>query len=312
MDDMGEGSEAPQESFSPVVLVRACMLFFLLWLNFAFFRTIDAPADMPGRFVHYVVPFSIAATAMVAALLVVRRGVRVVSLRAVYAVVLPSLFASYALLSAAPEIPVARIAAYTFNFLSMCLSQLAMWIAAAKIARHSPAALARIYGWLAATEGTGAALGVALGEFFARRAWITFPAPVAIALLGAASLAALAVFSRLSSRMSRGEARPNPRPSTDGGAAVRWEDEATADDVGGVAGAAQDAARSMAALHDLFEREQQVLALLLAGRSRPYIRDHLGISINTVNAHVRHIYAKCEVHSLQEAIDAAGDVGHCR
>ena len=41
-------------------------------------------------------------------------------------------------------------------------------------------------------------------------------------------------------------------------------------------------------------------ALLLEGRSRPFIRDELVVSINTVSTHVRSIFAKCGVHSQQE------------
>ena len=50
----------------------------------------------------------------------------------------------------------------------------------------------------------------------------------------------------------------------------------------------------------LTERETDVAALLLEGRSRPFIRDELVVSINTVSTHVRSIFAKCGVHSQQE------------
>ena len=53
----------------------------------------------------------------------------------------------------------------------------------------------------------------------------------------------------------------------------------------------------------LTERETEVAELLLCGRSRPYIRDELGISLNTVHAHARSILAKCGVHSQRELID---------
>ena len=43
----------------------------------------------------------------------------------------------------------------------------------------------------------------------------------------------------------------------------------------------------------------------MEGRNRPYIRDELFISLNTVNAHARSIYAKCNVHSQQELLDLA-------
>lgn len=49
--------------------------------------------------------------------------------------------------------------------------------------------------------------------------------------------------------------------------------------------------------------------LLLAGRSRSFIRDELLVSINTVGAHVRSIFGKCEVHSQQELIELARSLG---
>ena len=55
--------------------------------------------------------------------------------------------------------------------------------------------------------------------------------------------------------------------------------------------------------YGLTERETQIAALLLAGRSRPFIRDELVISLNTVHAHARNIYSKCGVHSQQEFMD---------
>jgi DNA-binding CsgD family transcriptional regulator len=55
----------------------------------------------------------------------------------------------------------------------------------------------------------------------------------------------------------------------------------------------------------LSEREREVYLMLMRGRNVPYIRDELIISRNTVNTHVKHIYAKAGVHSRQELIDLA-------
>lgn len=59
--------------------------------------------------------------------------------------------------------------------------------------------------------------------------------------------------------------------------------------------------------HKLSKREEEVLALLLAGRNRPYIRDELMVSINTINTYVRRIFTKLDVHSQQEVIDLMRD-----
>ena len=55
----------------------------------------------------------------------------------------------------------------------------------------------------------------------------------------------------------------------------------------------------------LTKRETEIAAMLLAGRSRPYIRDELIISLNTVHTHAKNILAKCGVHSQQELMDLA-------
>lgn len=63
---------------------------------------------------------------------------------------------------------------------------------------------------------------------------------------------------------------------------------------------------SLRALSDragLTAREAEICGLLVQGRSRPYIRELLCVSKNTVDTHVRHAYAKLGVHSNQELID---------
>ncbi|WP_303050527.1 response regulator transcription factor [uncultured Slackia sp.] len=64
-------------------------------------------------------------------------------------------------------------------------------------------------------------------------------------------------------------------------------------------------AHALSARFGLSKREEEIAEHLLEGRSRPYIRDELYISISTVNTHVRHIYEKVGVNSLQDLIDIA-------
>lgn len=47
----------------------------------------------------------------------------------------------------------------------------------------------------------------------------------------------------------------------------------------------------------------EIAFLLAQGRSRPYIREKLFISKNTVATHIRHIYGKMDIHSREELID---------
>lgn len=57
----------------------------------------------------------------------------------------------------------------------------------------------------------------------------------------------------------------------------------------------------------LTDRETEIAFLLARGRSRPYIREKLFISKNTVATHIRHIYGKLGIHSKEELIDLATD-----
>lgn len=73
-----------------------------------------------------------------------------------------------------------------------------------------------------------------------------------------------------------------------------------------------DQARLLQKEYGLTERETQICALLLAGRSRPFIRDELIISLNTVHTHAHNIFQKCEVKSQQELMSLPGKLleGH--
>lgn len=55
--------------------------------------------------------------------------------------------------------------------------------------------------------------------------------------------------------------------------------------------------------YGLTPREGQTFAMLARGRDRAYIEERLGVSRNTVKAHVKHVYAKLGIHSHQELID---------
>lgn len=59
----------------------------------------------------------------------------------------------------------------------------------------------------------------------------------------------------------------------------------------------------LAARANLSPREADVLRLLARGRTTARIQDELGISTNTVNTHVRHVFQKLDVHSRQELLD---------
>lgn len=66
-------------------------------------------------------------------------------------------------------------------------------------------------------------------------------------------------------------------------------------------------AEALAARYFLTGREEDVLELLLAGRSVPSVSERLCVSQNTVKTHVRHIYAKLDVHNREELLDLCGE-----
>ena len=53
----------------------------------------------------------------------------------------------------------------------------------------------------------------------------------------------------------------------------------------------------------LTARERDVFELLAVGRTQPWVAAHLGISENTVDSHVRRIYAKSGVNCRQDLLD---------
>lgn len=55
----------------------------------------------------------------------------------------------------------------------------------------------------------------------------------------------------------------------------------------------------------LTQRENEIAVLYCQGRSTPYIGDELFISETTVKTHIRHIYAKLDVHNKQDLLSAA-------
>lgn len=66
---------------------------------------------------------------------------------------------------------------------------------------------------------------------------------------------------------------------------------------------AAQAALVFAERYGLTKREREVLEPFVAGRDSGWIREHLGISRDTVNTHLKHIYTKMGIHSKRELID---------
>jgi DNA-binding CsgD family transcriptional regulator len=59
----------------------------------------------------------------------------------------------------------------------------------------------------------------------------------------------------------------------------------------------------LAERYRLTAREREVVVLLARGRTAPYIRTELDLSLNTVRGYIQEAYAKLGIHSKQELID---------
>lgn len=59
---------------------------------------------------------------------------------------------------------------------------------------------------------------------------------------------------------------------------------------------------ALAQTYGLSPRETEVFRMLAEGRDRAYIEEALVVSRNTVKAHVKHIYAKLDIHAHQDLI----------
>lgn len=158
-----------------------------------------------------------------------------------------------------------------------------------RFARRSAAPLPVTVGWGFAAVMAGAFLGPTL-----------YVAIVAAAQIELAHLTlwVLAVLVVLESVLFS----PAPHRASGDAACIPVECP-RADEEAGAPDAPQVRAARLAHIYGLTAREEEILAMLLEGRSRPYIRDALYVSISTVDTHVRHIYAKAGVHNKQELIN---------
>lgn len=57
--------------------------------------------------------------------------------------------------------------------------------------------------------------------------------------------------------------------------------------------------------YDLTPHEQRILRLLVEGHNYKTAAEELGVSVNTISFHIRHIYEKLQVHSKSEAVAKA-------
>ena len=324
-------------------LVSLFVLYFLIWFQIALFRVASSPMTYGGRFMHYLVPFSIAAVLAIAAFLTCMRQTRFLNCAFLYRWSVPLMIIGCGLLLIDLGIPEQHSAAYAVNFIAMFGVQMCAWVVAPKYARRIGVSPFVLFGGLFAAEGLGIFLALTLSlPLFD----VGAPALANLTLIatGAVALVAMLVgfnprwlfLSDAVRRFTDAEfAMSIPRlacsacvsPCPDAGSVVECGVAASGGMPFGFASSSApgSVARSGSAVplsageelasifektaeelqlrYGLTERETQIAALLLSGRSRPFIRDELVISLNTVHAHARNIYSKCGVHSQQEFMD---------
>lgn len=281
-------------------LWKTGVLFMLLWFNFAFFRSCVSPTYFTDRFDHYLVPF-ICAGAMAACIIVFTlRAARSVGLFTTYRWVLPSVLAGYALLFIGDAFW-GRFA-FTASFIGLVGMQLCFFIVVAKYARANDAPVGYVFLPLYAFIGVGTACGVACGMWVLDAADLSAAISYLPLLMVALVAAVMAWGCDADCLISRPErvVVEEERAESEGRVYTFCSSGSRIID-----SVAVGQARALALRYGLSPREREILGYLLAGRSRPFVRDELVLSLNTVNTHVRNIYAKVGVHSQQELLTLA-------
>ena len=339
------------------------VLYFLIWFQIALFRVASSPMTYGGRFMHYLVPFSIAAVLAIVAFLTCMRRTRFLNFTFLYRWSVPLMIIGCGLLLIDLGLPEQHSVAYAVNFIAMFGVQMCVWVVATKYVRRIGVSPFILFGGLFAAEGLGIALALTLSlPLFDAGA----PALANLTLIATGAVALIAMLvgfnprwlflSDAVRRFTDAEFAMSPQRSAcsgcvgtcpdasivggvavganaafasaaEGGAPAAASDMDAAGDaadeggllaVGSASGSGlavplsageelasifEKTAEELQSRYGLTERETQIAALLLSGRSRPFIRDELVISLNTVHAHARNIYSKCGVHSQQEFMD---------
>lgn len=262
--------------------VWAFVLLFFLWFNFAFFRFIASPWHLATEPWYYFIMFSTAVVSLgVLGVWIVRRRSRKNLWEPRIAVLV--LCVSYAVLYVDFESAANGAVAFMITFVCMIGMQMFVWIYVLEIApRWSSRLIAYVLVYVAST-GAGIFAGVQTGFFACHLSGGSIPPTVPMVLLTV--LFALTMVVTIPSA--------GPHPARDGG---------LGNAPGSEAGPSEIRTAEFVQRYRLSEREAEVLALLLKGRSRPFISQELYLSLGTVNTHVNGIYRKAGVHSVQELI----------
>ncbi len=288
-------------------LGAALLLMAVEWFVVAFFRVVDAPVEAYNRYQRYFIAFTVGFLVTLALFSVLIRQMRHVNLAMSYRWLLPFAMLNAIVLSVGGWGLEMRIAAYAVIHTGMFGMQMALWIALAKYLRRSGGRPAVAFAGMAAAQGIGIGVGCGAALLVVTRLGLPDQLSALMIVTGAATLVMMAAGFGPACSFARRRRGLAPE-----GLAVpeAHKGEKLPDVSEEPASSDYDALMHQRALDlqrgfGLTVRETEVAELLLCGRSRPYIRDELDISLNTVHAHARSILAKCGVHSQRELIDLA-------
>lgn len=281
-----------------------------LWFQIAYFRVISTPDELGNRYWHFLVPFF--CSCVIATLLFVFciKVSRYLNFTLMFRWSLPLSLLSYAILFIGYQNPVIRTLAYTVNFIGMFGVQFGCWMAAPKYLRRTKESSPVFFLGLAVAQGIGIYAGCKISMFLQQNMSIVTFMTVSLFMMAVIVLVAMLVgfnprwlFNR--DPGLRAETKLRPVHAADVADAYKTSSPAASDAGDNLEELFEEQALDLKEAFGLTERETEVATLLLAGRSRPYIRDELIVSLNTVHAHARSILAKCNVHSQQELMDLA-------
>lgn len=279
-----------------------CILVLFSWVQVAFFRIISTPELMGDRFTHYLIPFSSACVISFVMLMACIRLSRYLNVSLAYRWSLPLFILSYVPILIDYDNPWLRIVAYAINFLGMFGVQFGFWMGTCKYVRRTRCDALGILGAYAICEGAGIFLGCFIGLFGVKYLDFHELGVLAIILMATVTLGIMVTGFNPSWVFHR----TRTLDCAEGDSSHKGKDEFDLDLL------FEQEASTLQNAYGLTNRETDVAALLLAGRSRPFIRDELVVSINTVSSHVRSIFSKCGVHSQQELMNLARGGGSVR
>ncbi len=291
------GEEDMRPAFALRTLAPVVVLIAVLWMQIAYFRVLETPDYPSTRFLHYLVPFSFSAAAAAGLIALCLNRSRYLNMTLMFRWQLPFLLISCGILYLAPLDQHVRSAAFTFDFLGMFGLQFGYWVGAAKQARRAQGSSTGLFLGIALGKGLGIAAGSAFSLWLAKSTPLDATAPISILLCACTLLVCMVVGFNPNWLMGKAT-----DPASESEEAQARGPETTRDQIDNLF---SQQAQMLAGEYGLTKRETEIAAMLLAGRSRPYIRDALFISLNTVHTHAKNILMKCGVHSQQELMDLA-------